>query len=228
MDEQNTKDKDVVDDNQKINAGGQEADSEKEVRVEDQLYNNAESSEKKEEEVKKEDDREEKIESSKETDKSDTEKKEDKEYNLDSFDLSEDNVLPKEEIEKIVQFGKEQGFSKKQVQAAIDRENDSISSKIEGLAVKSDEWVKQISLDKELGGENFNKSAELAKRVVQKFGSEELKKILRDSYFGNHPEVIRIFSRIGKAMSADELVLSGEIPARKKTTAELLYGENAK
>lgn len=46
---------------------------------------------------------------------------------------------------------------------------------------------------------------ELAKRVIYRWGDEELREVLDATGLGNHPAVIRIFGRIGEEMNKDEL-----------------------
>lgn len=59
-------------------------------------------------------------------------------------------------------------------------------------------WVKALHEDKELGGEKFNSSVGLARRVFDKYGpSSELRELLSYSGFTNHPDFIRMFVRIG-------------------------------
>jgi len=57
--------------------------------------------------------------------------------------------------------------------------------------------------DKEIGGDSFTPSVKHAQNAINKFGTPELKSAL-DSYgMGNHPELVRVFARIGKAMAED-------------------------
>lgn len=57
---------------------------------------------------------------------------------------------------------------------------------------------------------------------MDKFGSPELKQYLNETGLGNHPELVRIFANIGKAMSEDGLVTgnSGGV----KSAADVLFG----
>lgn len=81
---------------------------------------------------------------------------------------------------------------------------------------KRDLWAKQATRDKEYGGRKFNKSIELARRVVQKYCSDDCKALLDETGLGNHPEIIRMFYRIGKAMTGDF-----KISTRKRTAKQM-------
>lgn len=62
-------------------------------------------------------------------------------------------------------------------------------------------WKETAKKDKEIGGEKFDLNVEKAKRALSSFGTPELKEALEQSRMGNHPEVIRVFARIGEKIS---------------------------
>lgn len=68
------------------------------------------------------------------------------------------------------------------------------------------QWAEEARTDKEIGGDKFDENAALAKRALDTFGSEALTKMLAESGLGNHPEVLRAFVRVGRAISEDRLV----------------------
>lgn len=90
-------------------------------------------------------------------------------------------------------------------------------------------WVDQLKADKEIGGEALGKNAELARRVLAKFGTPQLSQALAATGYGNHPELVRMMVRIGKAMSEDSLVLGNRGGgAAPKDAASVLYGDSTK
>lgn len=75
-------------------------------------------------------------------------------------------------------------------------------------------WGESVRTDKEFGGDKLDENLGLAKKAVEKFGSPELQKLLDSPDkggfgLGNHPEVVRLFYRIGKAISEDGFVRGG-------------------
>ena len=146
--------------------------------------------------------------------------------------LPKGSLLDASAIEKTVAFAKEQGLSPKHAQALLDRESNLLSAHADGQqkAFKelSSAWMEQSKTDKEFGGEEFPKNAELAKRVVSRFGSDELKKGLDATGFGNHPDLVRMLVRIGKAMSEDQLVMPGSKTAATKELADVFYDSTDK
>jgi hypothetical protein len=143
--------------------------------------------------------------------------------------LPENSFLDAAVIEEIAAFSKERGFSNEHAQSILNRENARVEGFVKGqneaLEKQIDTWMTESKADKEIGGEAFAKNAELAHRVVERFGTDAFKKALNESGLGNHPELIRFVHRIGKAMREDQLVIPGaSAGGAKKSMAELLYG----
>lgn len=145
----------------------------------------------------------------------------------DDLKLPEGSLLDPKTVDGILAFAKERGLSKEAAQGVLDRENQSVLSYVEGEKAKltqtQESWFDASKNDKEIGGEAFARKAELSKRVVDKFGSPALTKMLIDSRMGNHPEVVRVFSRIGETMTEDQLVIAGGAAAEGSSMADRLY-----
>jgi hypothetical protein len=139
--------------------------------------------------------------------------------------VPENSPLSKEAVEKIQSFAKEKGLSNEQAQAILERDIEAQQQQAEFVQQKTTEWFETSKSDKEIGGENFAKNAELAKRVVDRFASQELKQDLEATGFGNHPELLRLLVRIGQKMAPDSLVLPGSsVTKREKSMEETFYG----
>lgn len=148
----------------------------------------------------------------------------------DPFDLKapKDSYLDNTAVDSVKAFAKEKGLSPDQAQALLERESANVASFVEQQEKAREElrtsWLEQAKTDKEIGGDGFNANAELAKRVVEKFGTDDFKKALDESGLGNHPELVRILARIGKAMGNDTLVVPGSISGTPRPSmAERLY-----
>ena len=56
------------------------------------------------------------------------------------------------------------------------------------------------------------------------FATPELKKALNETGFGNHPELVRLFVKIGKSLSEDSFTTKGADEQHAKTdTAKTLF-----
>lgn len=76
----------------------------------------------------------------------------------------------------------------------------------EQLAKQHETWKETVAKDTELGGTNFPNTEKFAQSAVAKFGTPELKTYLNTTGLGSHPELVRAFARIGKAMAEDSIV----------------------
>lgn len=88
-------------------------------------------------------------------------------------------------------------------------------------------WVKSVKSDKEIGGDKFAESLQVAQKALKSFGSPELTKLLNDSGLGDHPDVIRFFHKVGKSISEDGMV-SGRGAAEPADSLMAMYPSMAK
>lgn len=66
-------------------------------------------------------------------------------------------------------------------------------------------WAESAKTDKEYGGAKFDESLKTALKAADRFASPELRKLLDTSRLGNHPEVLRLFVQVGRAMAEDSV-----------------------
>lgn len=142
------------------------------------------------------------------------------------FTASEGQELDKEAIAAFEPIARELGLSNEQAQKIVDVYGSTIMPQIakqqEAAWQKQvTEWAETVNADKELGSVE---SIGNAQKAMDQFGTPELKQYLNDSGLGNHPELFRIFSRIGKAMSEDGFVSGSSENAL--STADVLFGDS--
>lgn len=129
-------------------------------------------------------------------------------------------------LEKIAAEAKAQGLTQEQAQALVEREHSVVNDLVESHNARIKGWIEESTNDKEIGGPEINRNIELAKRVVDTYGSPLLKQHLETTGFGSHPELLRLFVRIGKAYGEDRLIRgSGTPQPAKKSAADLLFGD---
>lgn len=146
------------------------------------------------------------------------------------FDLKlpEGSNLDASYLEQTKALAKELGLSQEAAQKLVERDSGLLSSVSERNAVqvreKTEQWAKDAQADKEIGGGNFQSSVTDARTALDRFGSPEFKNMLNQSGVGNHPELIRLLARVGKAMREDKMVTTSSQPARaQKSFAEAFY-----
>lgn len=167
------------------------------------------------------------------TEEKDNEESEDKEEgdekeDFDSLEKPEDSLLSDADMERIVSEAKEQGLSKEAAQKQVELASDLLKRNAETVTEKhselSDKWVQQCRDDKEIGGQKFDESVKFANDALKRFATKEFIQSLHETKFGNNPEVVRIFARIGRAMSPDKTVLPGPHPGADKSLEDIFYG----
>lgn len=133
--------------------------------------------------------------------------------------------------ERIVSFAKEHGLSNDAAQKLLDSEADKLraiqENYVRSQEAQAQEWQNMLKDDKDFGGENFEGNVKLARSVIQKFGSDELKTALNKSGFANFPPLVKMIAKIGKQMENDTLVTSGTSvgnSGNKKSIEEIFYG----
>lgn len=142
--------------------------------------------------------------------------------------LPEGSSLDQKVVDQVSQFAKEKGLTNEQAQAVLNDKSESVKAFHESakaqLEAKRSEWLEAVKTDPELGGDKTAEHVELAKRFIDRFGSSKLKADLNLTGFGNHPEVVRMFAKLGKAMGEDKIVVDGQPLIQRKTAEEVLYG----
>lgn len=145
-----------------------------------------------------------------------------------TFEVDDDSPLSDEHLDRIAAFAREQGLSQEAAQKLADSEAQLLSSfkskLAEDFTEKTKSWKEAAQADKEIGGADFSRNVEIAKRVVDRFATPEFKKALNEMGFGDHPELLRTFVRIGQKMSEDELVLPSAQKTKPRDMADIFYG----
>ena len=72
----------------------------------------------------------------------------------------------------------------------------------------------QIELQKEWG-KNYDGKIDMAARAFAEFSTPELKQIMDETGMGNHPELLRIFAKIGERLGEDSLVVGTGLGANQ-------------
>ena len=83
-------------------------------------------------------------------------------------------------------------------------------------------WAETVKADKEIGGDKLTANLSAAQRALDLFGTPELKEYLNTTGLGNHPDLVKTFVKIGKAMSEDGMVDGSN--QGQRSAAEVLYG----
>lgn len=144
------------------------------------------------------------------------------------LNLPEGYRLHDTRVDEIAAYAKEQGLSNDVAQDFLNTEHAAIEQFVakqeelnDGVKAK---WIEDLKDDKNFGGDKYNKTVELAKRAFTRFATETLREELNSSGYGNHPELIKTFARIGELMSDDSLITQSiKVKSADKTIEQILY-----
>ena len=121
------------------------------------------------------------------------------------------------------EVAKELNLPQDQAQKVLDKMAPVIAARqIEQIQAASTEWAEAAKTDKEFGGDKLAENLGTAKKALDALATPELRTLLEESGLGNHPEVIRVFYRAGKAISEDRFV-SGQAGKTNQGDARRLY-----
>lgn len=127
--------------------------------------------------------------------------------------------LSQESVEMLLEIALEMS----QKQNAIFEQSDS-----EKLSKKVAEYSRLLKEDKEFSNQNssgFVEYMRIANLGYTDFISQELRDILKEAGLNFHPEVIKMFHKIGELIAEDSISLEGAPPCiQDLTPAQLLYG----
>lgn len=139
------------------------------------------------------------------------------------FTVPEGVTFNTEALSEFKELARAKGLSQEDAQAFADLgvkiaklQQDGYARQIEQAQTQ---WAETSRTDKEIGGDKFDENRALAKRALDTFGSEELTTMLAESGLGNHPEVLRAFVRVGRAISEDRLVPGATRPTGDRLKA---------
>ncbi|WP_395119639.1 hypothetical protein ACFCQI_01615 [Rhodanobacter sp. FW102-FHT14D06] len=85
------------------------------------------------------------------------------------------------------------------------------------------QWAEDTKADKEIGGDKFDASLAVALKARDRFATAELKTLMDQTGLGNHPEIVRLFHRIGTAISDDTFVQAPSAGGSQKSAASVLF-----
>ena len=125
-------------------------------------------------------------------------------------------------------------LSQDQYQALVEYDTNRATEAVEaGAAAYTDRingWADATKSDTELGGEDLQRNLAVAKLGMDTYGTPELAAILDTPSaknpdglgLGNHPEVIRLFHRVGATLKESDLI-EGDTKVQGETGLKKMY-----
>lgn len=91
-------------------------------------------------------------------------------------------------------------------------------------------WLNEAKADPEIGGAQWDSNLVIAAKALDGLGftkGSAFRTLLDDSGLGNHPEMIRAFVKVGKAISEDTDFARGGATSAPRSDAQIIYGPKA-
>lgn len=130
-----------------------------------------------------------------------------------TFKLPEGVEFKGELFDELKTTAKELGLTQEQAQRVADlgakQAQGFAAQLLEQQKTLTTEWAQQTTTDKEIGGDKLPENLAVAKKVLDTFGSPELKTLLNQSGLGNHPDIVRFMVKAGRAISEDGKLITG-------------------
>lgn len=121
-------------------------------------------------------------------------------------------------VKEFSEVARELGLSQENAQKAFGSMVPAARSFLQkDLVRQATQWSEDAARDPEIGGESFKANLGVAASAYNEYATPELKQIISSSGLGNHPEIIRLFYRVGKAMQQDKGVTGGASAPATKT-----------
>jgi hypothetical protein len=138
------------------------------------------------------------------------------------FKLPEGVSLGTDEKAAFESFAKDNNLTQEQAQAFLDQRFEFASQQQAYLEQTGQAWKEQVSKDPVLG-DPANQAA--AKQALEQFASPELRQMLSETHFGNHPAVVKHFHELGKLLTEGRFVNATTVARKPVSHAERLYGK---
>lgn len=125
--------------------------------------------------------------------------------------------LDKTALDQFTAVAKELKLPAETAQKVVDVATAMQQRQLEAHTRQVDAWAEEVSTGKTAdgkdlpehlrvpGGDKLNETLAVCKKAVA-LGPPELKQLLNDSGFGNHPAIVRFMYTVGKALSEDRFV----------------------
>ena len=133
-------------------------------------------------------------------------------YNLGDFEP--------EQTENFRQFVHELGLNNQQAETIYQAYQQDIAERDQASQQEFEQFeVDNLNALQQEWGDQFNHNLEMARRAFMNFATPEAVKVIEETGMGNHPELLKVFARIGEVLAEDS-VLPG-------TNNSVLGGMNA-
>jgi len=145
----------------------------------------------------------------------------------ESFTIPEGFETDDESVEQFSSMAKELNLSQEQAQNLLNKQAEVNAAQVAQLETarvqKEQGWVDELKADATYGGNNLPETVERANRTLRNLGSPELTALIKDSGYGNNPEVVKFMANIDKKLGEDSMVEGKGTTILNKTAAQVMF-----
>lgn len=135
----------------------------------------------------------------------------------EDFDVGGGAKADEATITEFAEMARELGLSQQDAQEAFTKLMPAFEKAgRKRMEVWTAQWADEASKDAEFGGQNFKANLRVAQTAMKRFSTPALRELFNATGLGNHPEMVRLFWKIGQHMSQDKGVAGGGAPAPVK------------
>ena len=128
----------------------------------------------------------------------------------ESFKDSEGREFTQENVGAFADVARELGLSQEKAQKIFASMAPLAQRTVQSNVVSyAKRWAEESRNDPEIGGANFGRTTAMANAAYRQFATPKLQSILNASGLSNHPEMLRLFYKVGSAISPDTGVTGG-------------------
>lgn len=145
----------------------------------------------------------------------------------EDFTIPEGFETDDESVEQFSSMAKELGLSQEQAQKLLNKQAEVSAENIaqaETARVQREQgWVDELKADANFGGKNLAETVERANRTLRNLGSPELISLIKETGYGNNPEVVKFMANIDKRLGEDSMVEGKGTTINKLSPTAIMY-----
>tara|TARA_R100000734_G_C3316248_1_gene108665 strand:+ start:1184 stop:1810 length:627 start_codon:yes stop_codon:yes gene_type:complete len=142
---------------------------------------------------------------------------------IEGSDLAVDSAP----VQAFSEVAKDLNLTQEQAQSVLDKVAPALAQQNEDyINDLRTQWVEQVELDSEIGGDNLQENLGKAIRVLDTYGTPEFKTLLGQTGLGDNPEMIRFLVRTHQDIGEDRFLTGSQSDKEQPFSARDFYNNS--
>ena len=130
-------------------------------------------------------------------------------------------------VQAFSEAAKKLDLTQEQAQSVLDEVAPALKQQNDGYIENlRSEWVNSVKSDPEIGGDKLQENLGKAIRVLDAYGTPELKSLLGETGLGDNPEIIRFLVRTHQDIGEDRFLTGANADKNQQFTARDFYNNS--